>query len=141
MAVVAAGDALVARVQPRVVVRLHDVAVDAGLRIVDEVGPPLAVAEREHALAHEHADADRRRDRQRRETEAPPWRGGRARRRGLIWRRGLGHARHILLWTADDEAGSSSSVRRDPLSPLRRGRPRTTGSFRTAPAGGIPLDD
>ena len=89
VAIVAGRYTLVARVEPRVVLRLHDVTVDAGVGIVDEIRPALSVAEREQALADEYADRNDRGDGQRRVAAAPPGRSiGRP-----DWRRPLGHSR------------------------------------------------
>ena len=65
----------------RVVLRLHDVAVDAGRRVGAEVRQPFGVEEREDADPREHADQHREHEPAR---PARPCGPARASRRGLL---------------------------------------------------------
>lgn len=60
MAVVATGDAVVARFHPRVVLVIHDMAVLAGRRIVAEIRETFGKMKGEERQADKHTEADGR---------------------------------------------------------------------------------
>src|SRR5688500_15590123 len=55
VAIVAHGDVPMAGILPGVVMTLHDVAVGAGRRVIAQVAPAFAIAERERSDAYEDA--------------------------------------------------------------------------------------
>src|SRR5687768_11792515 len=85
MAVDADRDLMVARLLPGVVLRLHDVAVHARLRILLEIREAFRVAERVAPDAAGNAQADGQHERQQARGAARQWRLRRSARGASIW--------------------------------------------------------
>jgi hypothetical protein len=71
MAIVTDGDVPMAGVLPGIVMALHDMAVGTCSRVVAQVAPPFAVAERERSDARENSEEHGQEDRQERGTARP----------------------------------------------------------------------